>query len=597
MKRLLASVVALALLCGSAHAQSMPAGTVKGRALGAGTGFQQNLTASQVLDLLGISAFVRTILDDVDAAAVRATIGAGTGSGTVTSVTGTAPIASSGGAAPAISLNDDGVTYAKLQNVSAASRLLGRGSAGGAGDPEELTPVGLVISGTNIGIDIAAVANANLASAPDGTLKGRVIGGGAGSPIDLVQGAGGFINVDLLDGLSSAAFAILTGQAGGQTLRGGTASGDDLTLDSTSHATKGDVLIQPSGGKTLLGVASNAGNANGLTVNQGASDDEALSLKSSDVAHGMTTLNETDTFAAISKVGANDGGIQIRGLTEVSTAVYLSGCYTTDTATRSTAGIAPVMLVASLKSGTTVTNPAADKNIVAFAAGSNTRWIADSDGDTWQSGTALMEGLTASQLVRTTSGKVLESVGLGASLSMPSTELSVAANASTADQQINASTNAYVTGSLVTIPAGKYRIGSVIHWRVHMSKTAAATAAGMLVIVESGTNGSAADTNLLTFTQAALQTGVVDDADFDVYFTIRGPLSASCLAQGSYAMSHNGFAAGAGTGFAVTPTVNMKALSGTWDCTAASLKAGLSITTTALQVVTIQQVVTEVMNL
>lgn len=34
---------------------------------------------------------------------------------------------------------DDAITYAKIQNVSAASRLLGRGSAGGAGNVEELT--------------------------------------------------------------------------------------------------------------------------------------------------------------------------------------------------------------------------------------------------------------------------------------------------------------------------------------------------------------------------------------------------------------------------------------------------------------------------
>lgn len=34
---------------------------------------------------------------------------------------------------------NDAVTYAKMQNVSAAARLLGRGGASGAGDPEELS--------------------------------------------------------------------------------------------------------------------------------------------------------------------------------------------------------------------------------------------------------------------------------------------------------------------------------------------------------------------------------------------------------------------------------------------------------------------------
>lgn len=44
---------------------------------------------------------------------------------------------------------DDAVTYAKMQNITAASRLIGRGSAAGAGSPEEITlGAGLLMSGT-----------------------------------------------------------------------------------------------------------------------------------------------------------------------------------------------------------------------------------------------------------------------------------------------------------------------------------------------------------------------------------------------------------------------------------------------------------------
>lgn len=46
---------------------------------------------------------------------------------------------------------NDAVTYAKMQNVSAASRLLGRGSGAGAGDPEEIAiGSGLSMSGTTL---------------------------------------------------------------------------------------------------------------------------------------------------------------------------------------------------------------------------------------------------------------------------------------------------------------------------------------------------------------------------------------------------------------------------------------------------------------
>jgi len=46
-------------------------------------------------------------------------------------------------------VNNDQITYAKIQNVSAASRLLGRGSAAGAGDVEEITlGTNLALAGT-----------------------------------------------------------------------------------------------------------------------------------------------------------------------------------------------------------------------------------------------------------------------------------------------------------------------------------------------------------------------------------------------------------------------------------------------------------------
>jgi hypothetical protein len=51
----------------------------------------------------------------------------------------------------ATAIANDAVTYAKMQNVSAASRLLGRGSAAGAGDPEEITlGAGLVMTGASL---------------------------------------------------------------------------------------------------------------------------------------------------------------------------------------------------------------------------------------------------------------------------------------------------------------------------------------------------------------------------------------------------------------------------------------------------------------
>ncbi len=49
--------------------------------------------------------------------------------------------------------------------------------------------------------------------------------------------------------------ALASGLAGGQTIYGGTASGDDLTLESTSHGTKGDLFLQPNNAKVTIGSA------------------------------------------------------------------------------------------------------------------------------------------------------------------------------------------------------------------------------------------------------------------------------------------------------------------------------------------------------
>lgn len=52
---------------------------------------------------------------------------------------------------PTAGITNDAVTYAKIQDVSAASLLLGRGSASGSGDPEEITlGSGLSMSGTTL---------------------------------------------------------------------------------------------------------------------------------------------------------------------------------------------------------------------------------------------------------------------------------------------------------------------------------------------------------------------------------------------------------------------------------------------------------------
>ncbi|MGZ3770757.1 MAG: tail fiber domain-containing protein [Bdellovibrio sp.] len=51
-------------------------------------------------------------------------------------------------------------------------------------------------------------------------------------------------------------YALLAGRSGGQTINGGTAASNNLTLDSTSNATKGNVLINQSGGNVGIGTSA-----------------------------------------------------------------------------------------------------------------------------------------------------------------------------------------------------------------------------------------------------------------------------------------------------------------------------------------------------
>ncbi len=51
-------------------------------------------------------------------------------------------------------------------------------------------------------------------------------------------------------------YALLSGRAGGQYLTGGTAASESLIVDSTSNATKGNIVLNPSGGNVGIGVAS-----------------------------------------------------------------------------------------------------------------------------------------------------------------------------------------------------------------------------------------------------------------------------------------------------------------------------------------------------
>ena len=68
--------------------------------------------------------------------------------------------------------------------------------------------------------------------------------------------------------------------------------------------------------KLYINETANANQTYAMTINQGTYDDEIFSLKSSDIAHGLTSRTETDTYFAISKSVASDGGVLLEFMSE-----------------------------------------------------------------------------------------------------------------------------------------------------------------------------------------------------------------------------------------------------------------------------------------
>lgn len=170
-------------------------------------------------------------------------------------------------------------------------------------------------------------------------------------------------------GASAAAVRTAADLEGAQTVSG------VKTFSAAPNASAGLYVNDTSNAKATLG----------LTINQGAADDEALALKSSDVAHGVTDFAETDTWLEALKSHATNGGATVRGFSANVIGASLEGVSTNEDVTKSTAATAPIVLRAYKKSGTGLGTMGANANLVAVIHGASTaRFILDGDGDSHQ---------------------------------------------------------------------------------------------------------------------------------------------------------------------------------------------------------------------
>ena len=123
----------------------------------------------------------------------------------------------------------------------------------------------------------------------------------------------------------------------------------------------------------------------GLIINQEASTDASILLKQSNVGHGMTDLQETDTYGTIDSAAGASGGVRMTGHKDTGgvagQAVILLGRLgkTADT-TKSTAGRGVIELAAQVKSSASAGDVGSDGNLVAFFNSGTARFIFDAEG-------------------------------------------------------------------------------------------------------------------------------------------------------------------------------------------------------------------------
>ena len=139
-------------------------------------------------------------------------------------------------------------------------------------------------------------------------------------------------------------------------------------------------FVMDTSGGIYINDTSNADVTIGLTINQAANTDDVIAAKANYVAHGMTSLVETDTFCGVG-VNTACGGVVVSGYSEGTVGMALMGNAGDADVTRSSAALGAVNILGRKKSGTSVTNLGANGNILVISDLATGHFIFDADGD------------------------------------------------------------------------------------------------------------------------------------------------------------------------------------------------------------------------
>ena len=175
----------------------------------------------------------------------------------------------------------------------------------------------------------------------------------------------------------------------------------DFRVETSGNSYTHMIFVESGAGEFNINDSASEGT---ITMNMAAEDGKLISLKSSDVAHGMTAQAETDTYGMFQKESAASGGLLVQGLSEAVTALRLLGLGTGANNAESTGATGIVDLRASQKDGTDIQNSGGDDNIVTITSGGDgVQVIFKGDGEIFSNQTATVGTYDAyedAQLIR-----------------------------------------------------------------------------------------------------------------------------------------------------------------------------------------------------
>jgi len=143
-----------------------------------------------------------------------------------------------------------------------------------------------------------------------------------------------------------------------------------------------------------------------------------------------------------------------------------------------------------------------------------------------------------------------------------------------------AATRTYITGSNVSITAGRIAVGTLFRWRFGMTKTTNAGIATSTIDIAFGTAGTTADTARVSFTKPA-GTALADEGFVEIEAIVTA-IGTSGVVTGEFRMIHNL----ASTGHMQIPAAVVLTTSSAFN-TSTVTDIGLCITTGASDAITI----------